>query len=320
MAHKKHTIKNNYLIHADTGSIIQELSVSNEENKYYAAVVMCGHCGKDYFLPILFPFWCKQDEINIVARQIARVKRDYKECILCSGEIDESTYRLIELINEGDGYLKPAFIGFDDRDVEDRKIILQRAVEEFMNNEEKTHDKMKMTDLSYVKTADMYPNDMVLQKTFAPRLTKSYTAEDKKYKTTRNIYSFPTKVKIEDFIDDYLTNSTYKYGISRGRLSLIGLYYKLYGPKNKLGIKYKEGKITYKDKNGTFVTQKVSDKMRMHLETEQIGIRYKEQKKDPYQEIVDTYGKENTSPSGLERFNRRLSKFAKKNPEPGDEE
>lgn len=325
MSHKKNLLYNNHLINSYTGAPIQQLNTVLEDNKYYAAVVMCGHCGRDYFLPIMFPFWCKQEEINIVARQIARVKRGFKECILCSGEIDPSIYRLIDLINDSDGYLKPAFIGYDDGDVEERKVVLPKAIQEQLRNQDINQNKNKKREecLSF-KTADMYADDMILQKAFAPRIAKSYEVEEtykgKKYKTTKNVYSFPTKVKLSDILDDYLTASTFKYGICRKRLSIISLYYQLYGPNNVLGIKYNKGIITCPDENGQTITFEVSEGMRKHIEEETTGSRYKAEKKDLYQEIVDTYGTENQSTSGLERFKRRLNKTNTKAPEPGEEE
>ena len=325
MSHKKHLLHEGYLINSYTGAPIKQLNTKNEENKYYAAVVMCGHCGREYFLPIMFSFWCKQEEINIVARQISRVKRGFKNCILCSGEIDPITYRLIELINDSDRYLSPASVGFDDSDVDERKVVLPVALQEHLENEEKNSSKsQRKTECLDYKTADMYPENMVLQRAFAPTITKSIEVEKeingKKYKTIKNTYTFPTKVKLSDILDDYLTASTYKFGICRKRVSILSMYYQLYGPNNVLGIKYNDGKISFIDQNKETVSFVVSEKMKKHFEEENIGLRYKQEKKDLYQEIVETYGNENSSPSGLERFNRRFNKFNKKDSEPGEEE
>lgn len=331
MSHKKQMIRNNTLYDVQSGSEIRHLNTDESENKYYAAVVMCGHCGREYFMPIMFSFWCKPEEVNMIARQIARVKRSHKDCILCSGEIDKNLYQLIEEINDGDGYLQPAFRGFDDSDVEERKIVQPDVLEEYIKEREldgfnKTYKRShKHYDFHNIKTADMYRDYMVLQKTFAPRIQKrniKRTVNGQTVIERKTDYVYPSKVKLDSFLDDYLTSSTFKYGIMRKHFSVVAMYYYIYGPQNDLGIKYDGNQLIFTDQKGEVIKFDVTEGMKKHLDSPNVGYKYKNKNNgDLYDQIVQQYGQESNIRTGLERFNQKFQKRLQNiESQPGEEE
>ena len=43
-----------------SGHELMRFGEEPEKNKHYAVVLMCGHCGRAYFVPVLLGFWNKK--------------------------------------------------------------------------------------------------------------------------------------------------------------------------------------------------------------------------------------------------------------------
>ena len=99
------TIKNDLMYDTKTGTAYRAVDTNNEHKKFYAVVVMCGHCGNGYFIPFMLNISAasEQDAVNS-AMKAGRVKKNAKNKILACGEINGVEFRAIEHINDCDPY------------------------------------------------------------------------------------------------------------------------------------------------------------------------------------------------------------------------
>lgn len=312
-----------------SGHELMRFGAEPEQNKHYAVVLMCGHCGRAYFIPVLHGFWNHdKEEIKQAAIAIPRTKRDFKDFILAVEEIDDLQFRLINAINDNDEYLIGKDTNFMNDNSHARRIIMPNMIKQVYDNEKKIHLKKDISrDETLIKVAEDYPEHMILQRVFAPRKTNVKTEtkiiNGKIIKEETQIYEFPKKVKISDFIDDYFAVQVYEMGICKNKLHLIAMFYELYGENNALGISYNNGVLSYVDQNKQLVEVELNDAMKNYIERYNIGYMSRRTKKDIYSEVEKIEGEKCTSTTGLERFNKKFEKFKKmqnKNGmQPGDE-
>lgn len=331
MSHGRKIIKKGVLFDTKSGAEIMKFDSKSKDNKYYAAVLMCGHTGREYYVPILFPFICKNmDEAITLAKATARVKRNNKNFILSISEIDENQFKLISLINDNDDYLMPAYIGFSNNSLDGRKLLTPEYVELVNLNNKKDPSKrdVNLENLS-VKTAEDFTPRYVLQRAFAPkisnvRMVKRVDDNGNPYEEKQVTYISPSHVKIESFIDDYLTAETFRLGVKRKIISIVSIYYQMYGPKNELGIRYNNKQLSFFDQFGDLKFFDLSDSMISYLEDESVGYRHKPNV-SPYKQIKRRTDYEEIPHNQVEKFYKRQEKTKQLNQEksqgtqPGEE-
>ncbi len=74
--------------------------------KYYSVEAKCGHVGKGYYIPIVFPVRAiSKEEAASIARNLPRVKHHHKDTILQVQEISREGYMSLRMQNDSDPYL-----------------------------------------------------------------------------------------------------------------------------------------------------------------------------------------------------------------------
>lgn len=74
--------------------------------KYYIVIAKCGHVGRAFFVPVPFGVCASSGkEAAELARELPRVKHDYKDAIIGVKEVDEKTYLQRRTKNYYDLYL-----------------------------------------------------------------------------------------------------------------------------------------------------------------------------------------------------------------------
>lgn len=316
---KKFITKNGIVYDTYSGSIVKEFGNNEEDNKSYASVAMCGHCGNGYYIPILFAHQAvSKNDIPQLVKNTSRVKRDFKYHLLSIEEIDYLEYLLIEAINDSDNYLIPQKEEFARNDIEERRVMLPDLVKLISEGDKKEIQKRyEINNIPAVKTADMYPSYMVLQRRFAPQ--RKYSEKQHK-----DFYSFPQKVKIHDFLEDYFTAKVFELFIikrSKTKIAIMAMYYQLYGENNKLGVHYENGKLYFKNSHNEDRVYVLEEVYKNHIENSIKKHNLKQQKETVYDYIDNKLSNQITRPSAVERFNSRLQKTRQlaKPAQPGEE-
>ena len=220
--------------------------------------------------------------------------------------------------------------GYIDDDSIERRIIMPTVLNEYFNEERKYHTRRSIQKLySDVKIAEDYPEHLVLQKAFAPRLKKvvkeKIVENGKTVEIEKPIYEYPKKVKIEDFIDDYFTAEVFKHGIIGRKITMIAMYYYLYGENNPLGIRYKDGVVSFINHKGEAKFYEVHDSVKEYLDSENVGYKNKYKNFGGYEEILKIAGNEKHKVSRIEKFQDRFKRSQeiqnqnKKQIQPGEE-
>lgn len=292
--------KNTSLYRAD-GSLMTDLH--SDDNKNYAVIAKCGHCGRGYFIPIMFSIYCK-DVYTAIERvkAIPRVKHDQKDVIIDAFEITQYQDYFIKAVCDHDPYLR----GFHDKDspeVESRRMLNEIRIEELLKQNQGLSES-QLQEL--IKTAENYPETMVLQRYYAPTIQGGRV-------------NFPKKVNRKQLIDDYFTQSTIRHGARKGNVYFMTLYYQIYGKNNPMGLVYDNGWFSYRDKDGKIHSYAIDDLFMEKLRAsgvlerdKQIDLAEKEQKEFEIGNVK--------SVSAMDRFNRRMSKHIAKKEESGERE
>ena len=142
---KNNVVRNTKIYDTLTGTEVIDLTEAPENLKYYAAVVMCGHCGNGYYLPVVLPIISKNaDDAVALAKLTPRVKEFKKNCILCLGEIDFLEYKILRAFNDQDSFLRSSQVGYDDRSVEARRVLLLPTIEAIRENSKLSESKREI--------------------------------------------------------------------------------------------------------------------------------------------------------------------------------
>ena len=97
----------------------------NEEKKSFKAVCMCGHVGRNNYIPIAFAIKAVDGkEAAKIARGLPRVKHHKKYAVLSCEEISEEQYVELKRINDEDPYLSCKNI----QEQREHPEIIQRAI------------------------------------------------------------------------------------------------------------------------------------------------------------------------------------------------
>lgn len=244
-------IQNDLMYDTRTGSAFK--SINNENGKkFYAVVVMGGHCGNGYFIPHMLNIAAanEQDAISS-AMKSGRVKKNVKNRILAVQEISDFEFRAIEHINDCDPYLYAVDNSTVIKDLDDRRVVME-GVNDWRDFEGSKKIKRKI-NIPDIKTADMYGDKYVLQRYFAP------------YRYGGKLV-YPRRINFRDMLDEFLYYNTLELGIKRGKIHALSYYYQIYGENNNLGIKYNDGFLSYVNVYGEEVNLEPGEFMKEHLD------------------------------------------------------
>lgn len=267
------------------GSPITKLS--SENDKRFAVIVRCGHCGDGYFIPIMFTVRCKDIYTAIeTIKTNPRVQRNKKDVILAAFEITAHEQFFIEAINDHDPYLR----GIHRKDNDQ---ILDRRVYSFNDKHSINSAYNKRLDERIIKTADEYRPYYVLERTFAPR------------RQGDKIEPATTRINKDELLKEFFKCSCIRYSIKQGNPFMLCLYYQEYGRNNDLGISYESGYLHFYS-DGKKRTLEVPDEMCLIMD----AVIAEEKKQEKQQKEQEDYwsSKGNTRVSSVDKFNNRLRK------------
>lgn len=78
-----------------------------ENTRFYKVICMCGHVGRNNYIPIPFAIQAKDGkEASKIARKRPRVKHDRKDAILSCTELSQEQYQELLCLNYNDPYLR----------------------------------------------------------------------------------------------------------------------------------------------------------------------------------------------------------------------
>lgn len=296
-----------------SGNYIREIHSDND--KCFAVIAKCGHCGDGFYIPIMFTQKCRDRETAVeLVKLNARVKRDQKDVILDSFEITEKERLLINAINDHDPYIrkdnKRNYLLKGSMEILERRI----ATDLSESYEPSKRRLAKNVTDRHFKLAQKYKDYYVLERAYAPRFVGSELI-------------FTNRVNRRELLDEFFRQNTLRYGIRKGNPFFMGLYYQLYGKNNDLGIVYDNGNFIYENDGKRFTCQipeSFLGKIQQSI-AEQNAREVQEQKnEESFREVKRV--------SAIEKFNKRYKKFLEKssqnksqdNPsrkegEPGDE-
>ena len=276
-------------------------SLKSEQNKNFAVIAKCGHCGRGYFIPVMFSIYCKDIKTAIErVKAIPRVKHDQKDVIIDAFEVTKYQDYFIKAVDDHDPYLR-GYHDKDDPSVLSRRMLSEVRVDAVLKENQGLSDS-ELEKL--IGTAENYPESMVLQRYYAPIIQGG-----------RVLY--PKRVNTQQLIDDYFAESTKKLGMRKGNVYFMTLYYQIYGKNNSLGLKYDNGWFTYRNEEGKPYSYMVDDVFMEKLINSGVLERDKqleEQKKNEFQtgnvKVL----------SAMDRFNRRMSRHQAMKEESGERE
>ncbi len=233
------------------GNLIRSLG-TKENDKYYAVVAKCGHCGDGYFIPIMFSVFAPNAKLAAeTIKDLPRIKRGTKDCIMAVKEISFLEYLLIETINNKDEYLTSSRFDKINEDVMRRRVPMPERKEYLLK--ERGEEKKKV-DRS--KTADMYDDDCVLQIYFGPIQNGEH-------------YVYPQNPNMRVVLDEYFHANCIKLGIKKKNITTLSIYYQIYGKDNPVGIFFDGRRIGYKSGNGVRMIELHQEQIEKILESEQ---------------------------------------------------
>ena len=263
--------------------------LSSDKSKCYAVIVMCGHCGDGFYIPIMFSTFA--DTVSNAIAQIKmapRVKREKSDCVLDAFEITELEKFFVDSYNDRDPYLKGT-LERSSKQMEERKVL-------------KNWKNLKNIDS--IKTADQYSYYSVLERSFAPRYVGSELVT-------------PSRVNKNELLKEMFKCAAIRYGVMRDDPFFLFLYYLQYGKNNDLEIVLNGDKLTYRYE-GRKKTLLVSDKIMKFYD--RFGVKEDEKQKKSYYS-----GKPIQQESQIDKFRRRMDRYndmkkVKPAEEPGESE
>ena len=270
----------------------QSFDATGSQEDCYAVLIQSGHCGKGYYIPQIRAIKADSAELAIaIAKNSSRVKTNRKNSILAVCKISQKERAAIDYINGCDPYRNTTTNTDALPYVQARRIVMQEAVD-FENTGE-----YGKVPLDAVRTAEKYPEKYVLQRHLAP----SFYGDK---------LIFPKNINLRNILDDFFYYGTIEHGFNHGKVPAIAFYYQLYGENNKLGIRYKNGRISYKYKNEVKYV-KINPEIQPYLE--EAKKKFKEEARIREEEEKARQEREKARPieikSSTERFNARYKKY-----------
>lgn len=266
----------------NSGSLVDE--VHSENDKYYAVIAKCGHCGDGFYIPIIFTEKCKDIQTAIeLVKSAPKVKRDRKDFVLEAFEITKFQKFFIEAINDHDPYIK-GYLLKKTLELEERRVVDEEVL--------KNPDEDRFRYVKF-KTADSYDKKFVIERCFAP------------YQLGDDLI-FPKRVDTQQLLHDFFQRATIRYGIAKDNPFFLGLYYQLYGEDNDLRIK-KEKNRFYFNKYGEITSCEIPDSL---LEKIEETLKQMEERVEPLEEFSSE--RPIKLKSQFEKFNDRMKKHQDK--------
>ena len=280
-------------LYNEKGGYLGKLHGENDKN--FAVIIMCGHCGNGYYIPVLFSCYCKDIETAIERiKAMPRVKRDYKDVIIDAFEIDDKENYFIKSINDHDPYLL-GYDGEDDELLQARRLPTKLRIEKILENySDATDSELK----SLIETADSFDEKYVIQRYYAPRIQGGKVTYLKRFDR-------------KEFLEEYFTRETFRLGIRKRDLHFISMYYQIYGKNNKLGIKYSDGYLIYKPADWKIWKYEVDELNKMLIDESETLRQIIDQKDAKQPEFFS--GREIKRETALDKFKRRMAKHNDKN-------
>ncbi len=252
------------------GGAFTSLGSDEERTKCYAVIVKCGHCGRGYYIPIMFTTRSNnvQNAIDDI-KMTPRVKREKIDCVIDAFEVTELEKFYIDSVNDHDPYLK----GYIEKESE---LMNKRRIASRWDDEEA------------VKTAEQYSEFDVLARCFAPRRIGSKLV-------------VPNRVNKNELLQEFFKSATIRcsYDINKDPFFML-LYYMQYGKDNDLGINLTGNLLSFKGKNGR--GEILLDEKFMKF-VDRFGIKETEKKEEYYS------GKNEPQKSALDRFKARYDRY-----------
>lgn len=304
--------KNGYLID-DFGGATYKLP-DDQEDKWFLAFCQCGHCGKEYYMPVILAVRCQDlQSAKVLLENCGRVKKGRKGVIMDVFEATETeAHYVLDANFNHDPYLRfEYFDGFDGRNehVRSRRVIHKDIAQEMMADV--NHKKYRDT---HIKTRDEYVN-----------LSNSFESNFAPIRQNGKII-FPDVDRNKAMLDFYRTTFR-RYGIKKGDVRMLTYYYMLFGKDEKFGLRVDGDYIcyTFKNKDGEIEERKAEipprtlEKLRLAEAEDRIGeIKGKYDNmasNDPSRKLFEEFDYDSVSddyvPGQIAKFNDRLNKYRK---------
>lgn len=279
-------------LYNEKGGLLE--SLHSENDKSFAIIIKCGHCGNGYYIPILLSCYAKNIKTAIKnIKAMPRVKRDYKYAVIDAFEVTDKENYMIKSINDHDPYL----LGYDK---EDDEKILARRIPTSLRIKSILEDNLDATDSelkSLIETVDSFDEKYVIQRYYAPRIQGGKVTYLKRFDR-------------KEFLEEYFTRETYRLGIRKSDIHFLSVYYQIYGENNKLGLKYNNGYFSFRTKEGKLYSRAVNDLSESLIEEADALREASNPKKSNQPEFFS--GREIKRESATDKFNRRMAKFNNK--------
>ena len=284
MPSKQYT-KNGYICN-QYGAIEAYREGPNDKN--YAVITRCGHCGNGYFIPIMFGIVAKDLQTAIeVAKIKPRVKRLSTNAILDAFEVTFVQRLFIDAVNSRDAYLRNNVVPDEDYLHSRRLANPKPSIYKSRQEREDVIDVHMIID----RTADEYAERDVLQRFFAP-----IKQGDK--------FVYRNRVNHQELLDEFFYQNAIKYGILKDMPYFLILYYQIYGEGNPLNITYKNDALEYPLLSGHMKRIELTDSSIQKLG--EAGVFDPVKPSEERENFLSDDSKQ--VPTGIERFKRRLAR------------
>ena len=280
--------KNNHdfsIVNMKNGSVVS-INSTDINRKYFAIVTACGHCTKNHYIPIMFDIVAQDMDMAIESvKHYPRVKYSdtslsylSKDVILAAYEVSRAELVLIHRINNRDSYLSGN--SFNEKDQE-REIIKRNYLEELIRKD--------VSMLKYdIKTADEYPEELVLQRYFAPI-------------KQGNSFVYKKIPRKESLLRDYIYQHMKDLPICKDNIHDFYYYLRAYGQPNDLNVSFNQESLLI-NRDGHIYTLAINQKMFNQLKRDE-AEDWPKPKPETNEDIEQ---KPTIRPSQIEKFRRRL--------------
>lgn len=240
-----------------------------DTKRRYIGLLQKKHCGQGYFIPSLD--WVvahSKEEADDLLRDIPRVAHDRDHAVMFCKKRSLLECWFVSLINQFDKYLTSNSNNSRDLDVRERRVISPLHLATLEKRAFEDHDQTALEEYNHIKTADQYDRTQVLQRYCAPiwskkRLIFPYIDVEKMLgeyfeimteQIMKQTIEMPVRENFnsEDAFSLAQQNFT---TLTISRVTIMMLYYKLFGRHNPLMIRYNEAQheMTYvKNKRKSF--------------------------------------------------------------------
>ena len=279
-------INNNGKIVNLRGNVVSG-DIHSSDDKCYAVILKCGHCGDGFYIPIIFTCKCRDRETAVaLTKTKARVKRDKKDAVLDSFQITEFERFFIESINDHNPYLKNYTLKRSQETME------RRVVNDMSDNFNPANRKyLQNSHRQSFKLAHQYKDYYVLERAYAPRFIGSKLV-------------FSNKVNRRELLDEFFKQNTIRYGTRKADPFFMCLYYQMYGKKNDLGIVYYNGHFSFVNDGKRFSCE-IPESFEVKLKQSIAEQEARELAEKKIEEISAGAPKV----SAIDRFNSRMAKY-----------